>query len=393
MWVPGSSWNAGILRAAAPGCQQKVWQLIETCNYNMRVSSLPKHTAIFQRLHEDIRRGAYRPGDRLPSEVALGRRFRASRPTVAQALRELQRLDLIERRVGAGSFVRRREPARGGMLGFIGDGLLETEILSPISTEIARAAHAAGWGVLIGGTVANRSPEDVGREWKERGIAGVFFAPIEHSTVRAALNRCIAEGLESQGIAVVLLDRDIGEFPERSAYDLVAIDDFFAGFELGAHLLERGCRRIGFVARPEYPPTTDLRLAGVRAAAARVSDSRVQFCVGYPGEPGFVRTILSHHRCDACVCANDSTAAQLMQTLQDAGARIPQTLSIAGFDDVHYARLLTPPLTTMRQPFAELGITSVATMLSRLEHPQAPARRILLRAQLVERASTASHPS
>ena len=68
----------------------------------------PKYAAIFQKLHEGIQRRSYRPGDRLPSEVALRRRFQASRPTVAQALRELpQRLNLIELHVGAGSFVRR----------------------------------------------------------------------------------------------------------------------------------------------------------------------------------------------------------------------------------------------------------------------------------------------
>lgn len=352
------------------------------------MGALPKYAAIFHRLHDAIQRGAYRPGDRLPSEVALGRRFRASRPTVAQALRELQRLDLIERHAGAGSFVRRTEPAKAGMFGLIADGLLATEIADPVSAEIARAAQASGWGVLMGGAVADRNPEDIGREWKARGVAGVFFAPIEHHAVRASMNRAIAERLRHYGMAVVLLDRDLGQFPERSNYDLVAIDDFFAGFEVAAHLLGKRRLRLGFLAKPQYPSTTDLRLAGVRAAAARVPEARVDFCVGSPHESAFVQMILKRHRCDAFVCANDSTAAQLMQTLPSLGVRVPDDALIAGFDDVRYAKLLTPPLTTMRQPCAELGVTAVATMLSRLHHPHAPARRILLRAQLVERTST-----
>jgi LacI family transcriptional regulator len=356
------------------------------------MGTLPKYAAIFQKLHEAIQRGAYRPGDRLPSEVALGRRFRASRPTVAHALRELQKLNLVERHAGAGSFVRRTDPPCAGVLGLIADGLLATEILTPITVEIARAAQASGWSLLMGGPVADRSPEDIASEWKDRGVAGVFFAPIEHHAVRASVNRAVVDRLEHQGIAVVLLDRDTGEFPERSACDLVAIDDFFAGYELGVHLLGKGRSRLGFLARPEYPSTTDLRLEGVRAAAARVPDARVDLFVGLPQEAAFVRTLLGRHRCDTFVCANDSTAAQLMQTLQALGERIPEDAMIAGFDDVRYARLLTPPLTTMRQPCLELGVTAVETMLSRLRHRHAPARRILLRAQLVERTSTFARP-
>jgi DNA-binding LacI/PurR family transcriptional regulator len=203
------------------------------------------------------------------------------------------------------------------------------------------------------------------------------------------VNRAVVERLKHQGLAVVLLDRDICEFPERSEHDLVATDDFFAGFDLAMHVLERGRLRLGFVARPEYPSTTDLRLAGVRAAVARVPAARLEFCVGHPDETGFVQAILKANRCDAFVCSNDATAAQLMQTLAALGRRLPQDALIAGFDDVRYARLLTPALTTMRQPYVELGVTAVETMLSRLRHPRAPARRILLRAQRVERASTA----
>jgi GntR family transcriptional regulator, arabinose operon transcriptional repressor len=357
------------------------------------MGALPKYAAIFQKLHEAIQRGTYKPGDLLPSEVALGRRFRASRPTVAQALRELQRLDLIERHAGAGTFIRRTEPAKAGMFGLIADGLHATEILNPISAEIARAAQASGWGVIMGGAVADRNPEDVGYEWKGLGVAGVFFAPIEHHAVRAALNNSIAERLGHYGMAVVLLDRDLGEFPERSRYDLVAIDDFFAGFEVATHLLVRRQIRLGFVAKPEYPSTTDLRLAGVRAAVERFPEARVEFCVGHPQEPAFVQMLMKRNKCDAFVCANDSTAAQLMQTLQAFGIRIPEEVLIAGVDDVRYAKLLTPPLTTMRQPCAELGVTAVATMLSRLNNPHAPARRILLRAQLVERISTSIKPT
>lgn len=351
--------------------------------------ALPKHAVIFQHLHQAIKRGDFKSGSRLPSETALARRFGASRPTVAQALRELQRLELVERHRGAGSFVR-QAPVAAGTLGLLADGLGATEIVGPISAEIARAAQAAGWTLTVGAAVADRSPDVVAREWAALGAAGVFFAPIEHHPVRAAVNRALAERLRHYGLAVVLLDRDLEEFPGRSSYDLVAIDDFFAGFELAMHLIERGCCRFAFVARPAFPATTDLRVEGVRAATTRVENSAIEFAVGLPDDVEWVRKLLERTKADAVIASNDATAARLLQTLQELGHRIPEKIKVAGFDDVRYAQLLSPPLTTMRQPCEALGVAAVETMLGRLRQPLMPARRVLLRAELVARRSTES---
>lgn len=351
------------------------------------MSAQPKHAAIFQHLHQSIKRGDFKDGERLPSETALARRFNVSRPTVAQALRELQRLELVERHRGAGSFVR-SAPIAAGTFGLLADGLGSTEIMEPLSVEIARAARVAGWNVIVGAAVADRSPDLIAREWADRGVHGLFFAPIEHHPVRAAINRSIVESLTKRHVAVVLLDRDLGEFPERSAHDLVSIDDFFAGFELATHLLENGCRRIAFIARPAFPSTTDLRAAGARAAVARVGKSLFEFAVGAPDDSAWVTGLLNRKCFDAVIASNDSTAAELLQTLQRAGRTVPEEVKVAGFDDVRYASLLSPPLTSMRQPCAALGEAAVGTMLERLRHPHMPARRVLLRAELITRAST-----
>ena len=365
------------------------------------MAALPKHAVIFQHIHQAIKRGEFKAGARLPSELALARKFGASRPTVAQALRELQRLELVERHQGAGTFVK-SAPVVAGTLGLLADGLGATEVMEPISVEIARAGRAAGWNVVMGAAVADRSPEDIAGEWAERGVKGVFFAPIEHHPVRAAVNRALVESLHRRGIAVVLLDRDVCEFPERSAHDLVAIDDFFAGYELAAHLLTRGCRRLVFAARKAFPATTDLRLAGVRAAVvgeagacanaggSATGRAQVEFVVGAPDDRGWIGALLKRARPDGVIASNDTTAAQWLQTLQALGRKVPADIKVAGFDDVRYASLLTPPLTTMRQPCAALGAAAVETMLGRLRQPHMPARRVLLRAELVVRGSTAT---
>ncbi len=351
------------------------------------MAALAKHALIFQELHQAIKRGDFNDGMRLPSETALARRFGASRPTVAQALRELQRLELVVRHRGAGTFIRTTPPASGTM-GLLADGLGATEIFEPLSAEIERSARASGWNVLMGAAVADRSPDVIAREWEERKVSGVFFAPIEHHPVRTAVNRALVECLKRRGLAVVLLDRDLGEFPERSGQDLVAIDDFFAGFDLAEHLLGRGCRKIVFTARPEFPATTDLRVAGARAAVARVGKAELEFAVGAPDDKTWVESVLRRTRADAVIASNDATAAKLLQTLQELGHHVPGQIKVCGFDDVRYASLLSPTLTTMRQPCAALGAAAVETMLGRLRQPLMPARRVLLRAELIIRKST-----
>jgi|HubBroStandDraft_1064217.scaffolds.fasta_scaffold07118_2 DNA-binding LacI/PurR family transcriptional regulator len=353
------------------------------------MAALPKHAIIFQRLHQEIKSGKFRDGARLPSEMALARRFGASRPTVAQALRELQRLELVERHRGAGTFVR-SAPLAAGSLGLLADGLGATEVLEPISVEIARAARATGWNVVMGAAVADRPPDLIAREWSDRGVSGVFFAPIEHHPVRAGVNKALVNSLQGRGLSVVLLDRDLGEFPERSSHDLVAIDDFFAGFELAEHLLSRGCRRIVFVARPEFPSTTDLRVAGARAAVARAEGAQLEFAVGDPEDGLWAGRVLENAGADGVIASNDATAARLLRTLQGLGRHVPADLKVAGFDDVGYASLLSPALTTMRQPCAALGAAAVEAMLGRLRQSHMPARRILLRAELIVRISTAA---
>ncbi len=350
------------------------------------MASRAKHEEIFQHLHRAIVGGKYGPGARLPSDAVLARRFRVSRPTVAQALRDLRELGLVERRAGAGSFVRRSLGV--GILGLLADGLEATEVAAPWSAELGRATRHAGWNLQTGEPVGDRDPDRVAREWAARGARGVFFAPLEHHPVRSAVNRALAERFAAQGIAVILLDRDIAEFPARSEHDLVGIDDFASGHEAAAHLLARGARRLVLVARPAFPATTDLRLAGVRAAVRRTEGAAVEFCVGDPADTTWLARVSRQTRCDALIGSNDLTAARLVGSLQSLGRRVPDEVMVMGFDDARCATETSPPLTTMRQPYAALATAAVEAMLSRLRQPPAPARRILLRADLVARAST-----
>lgn len=353
------------------------------------MAKTPKHRTIFEALHSELIHGKYIPGSLLPSEEALCRRWDVSRPTVARALRDLQILGLIERRAGSGTYVRPNLQATRPILGLFVEGLGKTEILDPICAEITRAAQERGCGIFTGGLPPEYSPRDIATEWAKNGIRGAFFAPLEFHVQRETFNLKVVRAFEEVGIRIILVDRDVTEYPHRSAYDLVAMDNFYAGHLLGAHLAEVGCKNITFVAKPDYPATTDLRLAGVQEGLRRGGSRKINFQVGDPQEDFFVERLLrTVSSGQAIVCSNDLTAAQLLQSAVKRGRRVPANFKLAGFDDVKYATLLSVPLTTIRQPCRAIGVACVDAMLGRLDRPLLPPRSISLRGELVIRAST-----
>jgi LacI family transcriptional regulator len=357
---------------------------------------MPKHRMIFEALQSQISAGKFADGKRLPSEAELARRFKVSRPTAARALRDLQGLGLLDRRVGSGTYIRTTgtTPPSGTVLGLFVPGLGHTEILDPICNEISRAAQAQAqqvsvlWGDSPGVAATAQAAEEMCQRYIERKVHGVFFAPLEQVADRESINRRVAETLRRAGIAVVLLDRDVLEFPHRSDFDLIGINNFQAAFELADYLAASGRKTFRFVARTEYPATTDLRLAGCREAILRrglhVDHTWARF--GDPTDRAFVKSVLTP-RPDVIMCANDLTAALLIQTLTAMDVRLPEDISIVGFDDVKYATLLSVPLTTIRQPCREMGQVAVETMLHRIKNPASPPREILLKGELVVRRS------
>ena len=352
---------------------------------------MSKHKPISDLLRTEIESGKYAADGRLPSEEALCRRWKVSRPTVARALRALNLEGLIERRVGSGTFIRSEIRPLQTMIGLLVDGLGKTEILDPICAEITRAAQQRSCSVLTGGLPEGGSPAKLAAQWSAGGVRGVVFAPLENAAHREQLNLEIVKSFRQANIAVVLVDRDATDFPRRSDCDLVGIDNFHAGYELGRHLVERGARKVVFIARPNHPSSTDLRLAGLAESLRRSGLAAPEFLAGEPDDPELVGRIdFDSNGIDACVCSNDLTAARLLQTAQNLGHQVPSRFRLAGFDDAGFASLLSVPLTTIRQPCRAIGMACIDTLLGRLAHPELPARAILLRGELVVRDSTRS---
>jgi LacI family transcriptional regulator len=227
----------------------------------------------------------------------------------------------------------------------------------------------------------------------ERGVAGVFFVPFEHQPDHETANHRITERLRQAGIPVVLLDRDIRPFPQRSAFDLVGIDNFAGGYLLTEHLLKLGARRLAYVMRPLTAGTVDARIAGARAAmsAHGLDTPRPFVYAGDPTDVKFVRSFAQTHQVEAVLCTSDHLAAQLLQTLARLGISVPKDLRLVGFDDVRVASLLTVPLTTMEQSCRDIAITAFNALRDRLTDPTLPPRTLMLTPRLVVRESCGAY--
>lgn len=357
-----------------------------------------KYKSLIETLKSNILSGKYGVGKPFPSVRALIKRSGLSNTTVLHALDELVHQGLISRRQGRGTFVTNRGMSR--KIGLIIPGVAYSEFFPPIVSQISKMAQDAGYTLLFG-DVMSSNPETRARkarrfavELVRERVAGVIYQPLEFLANADQINHEIVSVFERARIPVVLLDYDIVSPPERSRYDIVGINNPDAGYRLANYLISCGARKIHFLMRPNWAPSVRNRLRGViTAIAAAKSHGGVRKCsyailTAEPDDRVALKRHLRRGRPDAFICGNDTAAAKFKQTLEKLGLSVPKDVLLAAFDDVQIAGLLTPPLTTIHQPCAEIGAAAFNRLLTRIATPDLPAQEIYLSAPLVLREST-----
>jgi LacI family transcriptional regulator len=161
---------------------------------------------------------------------------------------------------------------------------------------------------------------------------------------------------------------------------------------LAAHLLGHGHRRIAFIGDPDSSPDCAERWAGFVAALERaaVTGSRLPERCAFREADGHevaLRVLAREDRPTALLCGNDEIATGAYGALRELGLRVPGEVAVTGWDDVPTARYLSPPLTTVRQPLAELGARAAELLQARVEGAAGEPLTALLPTQIVFRAS------
>jgi len=267
--------------------------------------------------------------------------------------------------------------------------LVFNQLGSPWAVEIIRGveeeAHTAGVGTVVS-AIHGRSGD--AREWvrglRARASDGVIL-------VTSALSS-LHEELRVLGVPLVVVDPD-----GSPGLDVPTIGaaNWSGGLAATQHLLSLGHRRIGLIAGPPRLLCSRARLDGYRAAlegAGVTPDEALVVPGDFRPEAGYAgcRALLDLPEPPTAVfAASDQMALGAVEALRGRGLRVPQDMSVVGFDDLPEVRWSAPPLTTVRQPLADMGALAVRTVLrlTRGEQPDSP--RVELGTDLVVRASTA----
>lgn len=217
-------------------------------------------------------------------------------------------------------------------------------------------------------------------------FAGVIIiSPIAQAFLR--------ENARSLGCPIVLLNRYIDQFPG----DILTVDNFQAAYVATRHLIELGHRKIAVLAAdPEAYTHRDRRSGFLHALSSYQLSLPPEFdCVGdltMDGGYHVGETLLAmgEESPTAVFCTSDMMALGLMQAYKNAGRQIPSEFSIVGFDDIPIANLNGISLTTMQQPYEQIGEQAAQMILNRIQNASMAQQKIILDCKLIIRNSTAA---
>ncbi len=263
---------------------------------------------------------------------------------------------------------------------------MSNTFFTPILNAMEDTLSDAGYGLIVGDT--DNRPEKESRYVRLiRGgqVDGVILftgrLPEDHG-----------HPLESDGIPIALV---CNEIPGDTTLSIFDVANRQAAQHAVAYLIEHGHRRIAHIAGARSNIEAQERSAGYFQALdaagiarddALVWGSSFRFETGVSAAKSY---LASNDRPTAVFSAADDAAIGFIKTLRDAGIRIPEDVSVVGFDDINSAIVIDPALTTMHQPRAELGRAAAGDLLRRMarDAPDLPPTRLRLPCKLIVRDS------
>lgn len=355
----------------------------------------PKHRKLYEQLKAEILEGKYGVTGAFPSEAQLSRRSGCSRITVRKALDELRHERLIRCRQGRATVV--TELALTKTFGLILPGVSRYEYFQPIATELTRIAQENHCAFLFANIDAmepdqiRHNVRELAADFIKRHVSGVIYHPLEFQSSDDTTNIDIVSVFRRAKIPVVLLDSDVVLPPAQSDFDVVSIDNTLAAETLTNHLIAAGARRIGVAMLPRMFPNMMERVRGVGSAVTMAGRtwSMSNVLMAEPTDLKAIRSFMkAHPRLDAFVCQNDALAADFSRSLAKLGYSIPGDVMLAGFDGMDISRVMTPALTTIRQPHVEIARIAFDALMRRVGGAGSSPARVFLSGELIARAST-----
>jgi DNA-binding LacI/PurR family transcriptional regulator len=296
----------------------------------------------------------------------------------------------IERLLAERGYRRAAAARRGGRRADLIDLVIdEPESVWGLSvlSGVTEVAEQSGLGLLV--SVAHRRPP-WSRPHREtllsRGSEGAVLA-------LSTLTDPQRIDLERRAIPFVLVDR-AGHAPPNAPS--VGATDFAGGYAAAEYLIGLGHRRIGMIGGPQRLPLSRARIAGYQRALEEAGLAADPLLV-HAGDPRHAGGLLAAETLlalddppTAIFASDDLQASGVYEAARRAGRTVPGDVSVVGFGDLPFAGWMAPPLTTVRQPLPEMGLTAARTLLRLVNGERLESDRVELATALVVRESTAS---
>jgi LacI family transcriptional regulator len=267
-------------------------------------------------------------------------------------------------------------------------GLILPDSANPFFAEVSRSIEASAFKQNYNLILCN-TEEDTEKELLyvdvlcSRQVDGIIFVAVGDKT--DSLLRVIGKN-----IPLVMVDRDLSGME----VDAVLMDNYQGGYLATEHLIQLGHRRIGCIFGPSSVNPSARRGEGYLAALKdhEISPDENLMIRGdfhpYSGMEAAHRMLNLPEHPTAIFACNDLMAIGAMRAITEAGLKVPEEISLVGFDNIELASYTNPPLTTVAQPIQEAGQRAVNLLLSRIEEPDLPFRQVMLPTSLTIRRSS-----
>jgi LacI family repressor for deo operon, udp, cdd, tsx, nupC, and nupG len=247
------------------------------------------------------------------------------------------------------------------------------------------AAQAAGYRLLLCDTL--------GRDAIERQFAELVYAHQADGVIQLRARDPFDSSAPNQSAPPMV---NACEVVKDAAFPTITLDNHAAAKAMTQHLIELGPRRIALIKGPISSPLTQDRVAGYQAALqqAGIAPDPTLICRGdftlNAGFEGAALMLALPKRPTALFCENDEMAIGALKRIKQAGLRVPEDISVVGFDDIPMAAYSDPPLTTVSQPAEAFGEQAVHLLIALIEGRDIGEQRVVLPFTLAVRSSSAA---
>ena len=350
-----------------------------------------KYYMLMEELKQEILAGKYNPGDKLPSENELSARYQISRHTVRKALAILVNDGYVMSEHGKGTFCSERMRHRGNSKNIaVITTYISDYIFPQLIQGIDRVLTKNGYSIILKNTANSRAREAKCLEdILTKDIDGMIIEPSKSQIY--CRHTHFYEQLDSYGVPYVFIQ---GIYPQMREKPYILMNDCRGAWMLTHHLLELGHRSIAGIFKADDIQGKERHKGYVMALQEWGIPYDPDMVVWFHTEDRTIKPISwvadavkNHMPLDALVCYNDQIAVEVIRILREKGKRVPEDISVTGYDNSIIAQAGQVKLTTIAHPQQELGAQAASMLLNLIQGKQEIEKHCLIEPQMIIRES------